>query len=202
MPRGEPVSPELVLVDPELAKVARRSLPEMQEWRPRAQSAPARATLRAHAVRRQLPRAALATTTAAPLLLLLVVGSVVVALVASEVRAQFLDPAASLEPQSASLQPVGPDSGAAASWPPTAGDVEARVIALLVAGKAAAPAALSDGRSLLADYVRVSCRRLDGLPRFTCRVGVGPSTSREWRLTVTIRRGDSATLAWRGRVPS
>jgi hypothetical protein len=201
----EPVSPELVLVDPELAKVARRSLPEIPEWRPQAQTAPSPVRLtapaaapvaltgsagrmHAHAHRRHLPRVAWAAATAAPLLLLLLVGSVVVALVASEVRAQF----------SARVPPAA----AGANWVPTTGEVEARTIALLVAGSAAAPAGLSNNRRLLADSVRVSCSQVGATARFACKLGVGPLASRQWRLTVLVKRGGTETLIWQGRAVS
>ena len=183
----EPVSPELVLVDPELAKVARRSLPEIPEWRPQAQTVPSPVRLHAHARRRHLPRVAWAAATAAPLLLLLLVGSVVVALVASEVRAQF-------------AAQVPPAAAAAANWVPTTGEVEARTIALLVAGRAAAPAGLSDNRRLLADSVRVACRQVGATARFACRLGVGAFASPQWRLTVLAKRGGTETLIWQGRV--
>ena len=92
----EVISPELVLVDPELAQIARRRLPDRPEWRPAVSlSAPVRPAL-AHTFppiepRRDVRRSTRVFGAVAVAFPLLLIGGIVVGMIASEVRAQLVD---------------------------------------------------------------------------------------------------------------
>jgi hypothetical protein len=208
----EVVSPELALVDPGLAEIARGHLRLAPEWRPHrhrgapgpllsparppmavATPPPGMPSFRSRPHRRP---ASSVVATAIPLLLL---GAVVFAMVASEVRAQSQDPVALLQPALASdpklggLDPV--------TLLPTTSEVEVRTLALLTNASTAAPAALlDDRRGVLANDVWIECLQVYRSPQFTCRLGVGRSSSRQWALTVAITSAGKEVFSWGGRV--
>jgi hypothetical protein len=214
----EVVSPELVLVDPELAQTARRRLRELPEWRPQTPPrtaaplifpvpppialAPPPVVVRPPAPRKHRPRARSILAPAIPLSLL---AALVLAMVVSEVQAQFQDPVVSLEPVPVAPPPPARVSAGAqrAARPetstqlPTTRGVEVRTLALLADGATAAPPALLDDRpGRLANNVRIACRRIGQTARFTCKLGAGPSSSREWFLTVAVARDGTEGLTW------
>jgi hypothetical protein len=216
----EVVSPELVLVDPELAQTARRRLREMPEWRPQTPPrtgaplifpvpppialAPPPVVVRAPAPRKHRPLTRSILASAIPLSLL---AALVLAMVVSEVQAQFQDPVASLEPVPVAPPPPARVSAGAqraarpeTSTPtqlPTTREVEMRTLALLADGATAAPPALLDDRpGRLANNVWIACRRVGQTARFTCKLGAGPSSSREWFLTVAVARDGTEVLTW------
>jgi hypothetical protein len=205
----EVVSPELVLVDPELAEIARRQLRLAPEWRPQPRArapvpvpSPARLPISVAKPPVVVPTAAPGTprprvtsvvATAVPLLLL---GAVVFAMVTSEMQARFQDPVASLGPASVAPPPPGLDT---VTLLPTTEEVEVRTLALLTNGSTATPAALLNDRvGLVANNVWIDCRRVDRSPQFTCRLGAGASSSREWLLIVAIARDGMEVLTWGG----
>jgi hypothetical protein len=231
----EVVSPELVLVDPELAQIARRRLREPPEWRPqtplhvkappispprpRIATAAPPATEQVAATRRHRRRATSVVAAAIPLSLL---GAFVLAVLGSEVQARFQDPVASPEPapvvspqprrastnatarrpeKPATSRPTQTASGLnAATRPATTREIEVRTLALLADGSTGAPAALLDERlGRLANNVWIACRRVGQTARFTCRLGAGHSSSREWRLTASFAQDGSEVLTWDGR---
>jgi len=115
----EVISPELVLVDPELAQIARRRLPDRPEGRPPPRpavslSAPVRPAL-AHTFppiepRRDVRRSTRVFGAVAVAFPLLLIGGVVVGMIASEVRAQLVDDPVTLflpsAPDAARSQPL------------------------------------------------------------------------------------------------
>ena len=71
-----------------------------------------------------------------------------------------------------------------------------RTLALLADG-ATAPAPLLDHRrGRLANNVWIACRRVGQTARFTCKLGVGPSSARAWFLTVAVARDGTEVLTW------
>ena len=189
----EVISPELVLVDPELAEIARRShVPP--EWHPPPRPAAVPDVPVAPASRHVRPTRVLgALATGIPLLLL---GAVAVGMVASEVRAQLLDPPAKLVAPSTRAVTVAaaPEAGHSA---PRTSDVEARTLVVLRQGVVLpVPLALIDKTTgSLASDVEISCRRVRPPARFTCKVGIGRSPSRAWLLDVVVTR-DGGEWEW------
>lgn len=182
---------------------------------PVALAAPPAAVPR-RAATRHAAKSVRALAAAIPLLLL---GALVLGMVVSEVRAQFLDSATLLEPVPVASAPPAvppaavpehepiphrpatprpkprPPAPGAVTWVPTTREVETRTLGLLADGRPA-PAVLLDQRlGLLANNVHIACRRVGQTARFTCRLGVGLST-REWLLTVVVARDGTETLTW------
>ena len=121
----EIVSPELVLVDPELAQLARRRLRVAVEWLPQTRApaaapplSPKRPQIAVAALAADAPTAApgtrrpTATSVVATAIPLLLLGAVTFAMVASEVQARFQDPIASVGPES--VAPLRPERGSVA----------------------------------------------------------------------------------------
>ena len=193
----EVISPELVLVDPELAQIARRRLCEPPEWRapPRAVVAP---TCTPAVTRRDVRRSTRVLAAVAAGIPLVLLGAFLVGIVATEVRAQLVDSAAPPVAQSTpdTAVPVDPDDG---HWVPTKSEVEARTLVVLRQGVLlSVPAALIDKRTgVLAHDVHVSCRRVGLTAEFGCKVGVGRHPTREWRLDVVGTR-DGGEWTWLG----
>ena len=210
----EIVSPELVLVDPELAQLARQRLRVAPEWLPQSRApaaapplSPKRPQIAVAAPPADVPatpgtprpRSTSVLATAIPLLLL---GAVTFAMVASEVQARFQDPIASLGQASAAPRPATGVSGLdAVTLLPTTRQVEVQTLALLANGSTAKPRALLDERlGTFADNVWIDCRQVDRSPQFDCRLGAGRSSSRKWLLTVGITRNGREVLTWGGRI--
>jgi hypothetical protein len=197
---AEVISPELVLIDPELAEIARRRLREYQPppvppprvvvpavaTPPTAEPRPALPVAEPPRRERRRPTRALGAfvTHGIPTL---VVAAVLLAMVASEIRVQLADGASNTEP---------------AESMPTRGEVEIRALATLNEGtELRVPSTLLDERTgLLLDNVHVSCRRVEGTALFGCTVGAGPSGTSEWWLTVVTSRDDD--WSWQGLVPA
>jgi hypothetical protein len=195
---AEVISPELVLVDPELAEIARRRLREYQPpvvppphevvpaAPPAAEPAPALPVAAAHRRERRRPTRALGAfvTHGIPTL---VVAAVLLAMVASEIRVQLADGASSVEP---------------AESVPSRGEVEVRALATLSRGTdlRVPPGLLDERTGLLLDNVRVSCRRVEETALFGCTVGAEPAGAPEWWLTVVTSR--DADWSWQGLVPA
>lgn len=179
----EVISPELVLVDPELAQIARRRLRLAPEWRPQplppASPTPLILPVRPRASRH--PKIGVRALAAATMLLLL--GPLVLP---SMGGALLQHPAA----------PVAP-------WVPTKFEVEARTLALLQERKGArsAPAGVLDRKSgLLATSAHIVCSQVERTSLFDCRLGVGRSPGRTWLLMVAVARDGTERLTWSGSV--
>lgn len=193
---AEVISPELVLVDPELAEIARRRLREYQPpvvrsarevvpaAPPAAEPAPALPAAWPRRRERLRPTRALGAfvTHGIPTL---VVAAVLLAMVASEIRVQLADGA-----------PTTTESV------PTRGEVEVRALATLSRGtELRVPPGLLDERTgLLLDNVSVSCRRVDDSALFGCTVGAGTAGAPEWWLTVVTSR--DTDWSWQGLIPA
>ena len=177
----EVISPELVLIDPELARIARQRLPDVTEWRPQplppASSAPLTPPVRRRVAGRH-PTIGVRALAAATMLLLL--GPLVVPNMGG---ALLQHPAV----------PVVP----------TKFEVEARTLARLQEreGARAAPAGVLDKRSgLLATSAYIVCARVGRTSLFDCRLGVGHAPGRTWLLTVAVSGDDTEKLTWNGSV--
>ena len=192
----EVISPELVLVDPELAQIARQRLPDVPEWRPQRLPPPASAP-QTLAVRRRVarkhPKIGADALVAATMLLLLV------PLVVPSMGGALLQrPAAPVAPQKAAAPPAQ-DTG---DWVPTRFEVEARTLTLLqTADASSAPPGVVDKKSgLLANNTHIVCSRVGRTSVFECRLGVGAAAGRTWLLTVAVARDGAETISWNGRV--
>jgi hypothetical protein len=204
----EVISPELVLVDPELAQIARRRLHVPPEWRP----PPGPATSPTVAVapasthtftpvesRRNVRRSTRVLGALATGIPLLLFGAVVVGMVASEVRAQFVDGPATLVAPSTPAVSASADPGAG-RWVPTRSDVEARTLVVLRQGVLVSvpPALIDKTTGSLANNVHVSCQRIGPPSQFSCKVTSGRSSpGRAWLLDVVATR-DGGEWAWVG----
>jgi hypothetical protein len=178
---GEVISPELVLVDPELAQIARRRLPEVREWRPQPLPPASSALPVAPARRRVAGKRTIGVRALATAITLLALGQLTVPSVLGALIVQH--PAA----------PVAP----------TRSEVEARTLALLQEGKGArtAPHDVLDPRSgRLAQSAHIVCSRVERTSLFDCRLGVGHSPGRTWLLTVAVERDGTEKLTWNGSV--
>jgi len=192
----EVISPELVLVDPELAQIARHRLPDVPEWRPQRLPPPASAppTL---PVRRRVastyPKIGVGALVAATTLLLLVP-----LVVPSMEGALLRHPAAPVPPR----KPAAPPARDTGSWVPTRFEVEARTLTLLqTANASSAPPGVVDKRSgLLANNTHIACSRVGRTSVFECKLGVGLAGGRTWLLTVAVTRDGAEKITWNGRV--
>jgi hypothetical protein len=176
----EVISPELVLVDPELAQIARRRLPDVAEWRPQPLAPVPSAPLTPPVSRRvavRHPKIGVRALAAATALLLL--GPLVV----PNMGGALLE------------HPAVPVV-------PTKFEVEARTLALLqTAGASSVPAGVLDQTSgLLANNTHIACARVGRTSRFDCRLGVGHAPGRTWVLTVAVAADGTEKLTWNGSV--
>jgi hypothetical protein len=119
-------------------------------------------------------------------------------MVASELRAQLMDPPATLvtPPTPTAAVSADPDSG---RWVPTEREVEARTLVVLRQGVLlSVPAALIDrATGALASDVHVDCRHVGPTARFSCKVEIGRSPARAWLLDVIATR-DGGEWEWLG----
>ena len=193
----EVISPELVLVDPELAQIARQRLPDVPEWRPQRLPPPASAppTLPARRrVARKRPRIGVDALVAATTLLLLV------PLVVPNMGGALLQrPAAPVAPQ----KPAAPPAQDTGNWVPTRLEVEARTLALLqTADASSAPPGVLDKRSgLLANNTHIVCS--PGRTHVRCSSAGSasvPQPGRTWLLTVAVARDGAEKITWNGSV--
>jgi hypothetical protein len=188
----EVISPELVLVDPELAQLARQRLPDVPEWRPQRlpPAAPAPPTLPVRRrVARKRPRIGVGALVAATALLLLV--PLVVPTMGGALLQRPAAPAAPQKPPATPAQDTG-------KWVSTRVEVEVRTLALLQTADAssAPPGALDKKSGLLADNTNIVCSRVGRTSVFECRLRVGSSPGRTWLLTVAVTRDGAEKITW------
>ena len=213
----EVISPELVLIDPELAEVARRLLPERP---PAPVPVPRREIAPPRVVAAEIPAASPRVVSRRPVrdsarslsrfvthaIPLLAVGAVVLGMIASEVRGQFLaDPSTLSAPTPSQPAPESTTQPASTTpppatppvWVPEKSDVEVRTLAFVSRRVPLVPAGLVDKNTgLLVNNVHVRCSRVGQTVTFTCSVGSGASPRVLWRLTVVPSR--DGAWRWRG----
>jgi hypothetical protein len=176
----EVISPELVLVDPELAQIARRRLPDVTEWRPQPLPQAPSVPLIVPARRRSGRHPTIGVRALAAATTLLLLGPLVVPNMGGALLQRPAVPAV-----------------------PTTFEVEARTLALLQdrEGARSAPAGVLDkGSGLLTTSAYIVCARVGRTSLFDCRLGLAHAPGRTWLLTVAVSGDGTEKLTWNGSV--